>query len=339
MLQSYYKEQFERKDSNRFYVYIHRRLSDNKPFYVGKGCGTRAWNQSSRSDYWKRVKNKHGFKVDIVVDNLEEQESFQVAKDIILEFQYFGYPLTNHTLGGEGPSGYKFTESQRSKMSLAKGGSGLSRSLSKTPSKRRIKDSRIYEFANLSGDSRLCTRKVLQKEFGLTCRDTQTIVNGSLSKSWFLLEDGETVSEGVARIKNKNSGVNSKTAATDVYTFVHKETCEVFVGTRMEIVVQKGVDRISLSQVFNKNNSAQSAHGWGVLGDAETIEQCVIRLKTSRSKSKSDRTVYKFIHKSGMNFEGTRYELAEKFNIDQNQLCSLFGSKKRKSVAGWSLKG
>ena len=133
--------------------------------------------------------------------------------------------------------------------------------------------------------------------------------------------------------------MNSKTAATDVYTFVHKETCEVFVGTRMEIVVQKGVDRISLSQVFNKNNSAQSAHGWGVLGDAETIEQCVIRLKTSRSKSKSDRTVYKFIHKSGMNFEGTRYELAEKFNIDQNQLCSLFGSKKRKSVAGWSLKG
>lgn len=339
MEQSYYKEQFERKDSNRFYVYIHRRLSDNKPFYVGKGCGVRAWNQSSRSNYWKRVVGKHGLKVEIVFDNLEEQDSFQIEKDTILEFQYFGYSLVNHTLGGEGVSGYKFTEEQRSRMSIAKGGTGLSRHLSRATSKRRIKDSCLYKFASLSGESCICTRKSLQKEFGLNHRDTQTIVNGSLSKGWFLLKDDETILQGITRIKNKDSGVNSKTATTDIYTFVHKDTCEVFVGTRMELVKHKGVDRISLSQVFNKNNSAQSAQGWGVLSNSETIEQCTVRLKTCRSKSKSDSTIYEFIHKSGLSFEGTRYELAENFNIDQNQLCSLFGNKKRKTVAGWSLKG
>lgn len=100
---------------NKFYVYVHRRLSDNKPFYVGKGSGKRAWQFTgkSRNSYWHRVVNKHGVSVEIVFDNLTEEESFQCEKDTILEFSYFGYPLTNLTSGGEGSSGIKFTDKQR----------------------------------------------------------------------------------------------------------------------------------------------------------------------------------------------------------------------------------
>ena len=47
--------------------------------------------------------------VEIVFDNLSEEDAFQIEKDTILEFRYFGHPLVNHTNGGEGTSGHKQT--------------------------------------------------------------------------------------------------------------------------------------------------------------------------------------------------------------------------------------
>ena len=104
---------------NKFYVYVHRRASDNLPFYVGKGKDKRAWNFHHRSAFWNNVKQKHGVTVEIVFENLSENEAFQCEKDTILEFRYFGYPLVNLTEGGDGPSGWKPTEITRQRMSLA----------------------------------------------------------------------------------------------------------------------------------------------------------------------------------------------------------------------------
>ena len=106
---------------SKFYVYIHRRVTDGKPFYVGKGSGNRAWQfmGKQRNPYWHRVKNKHGVSVEIVFDNLTENEAFQCEKDTILEFNYFGYDLTNLTKGGEGSSGINFTDQQR--LNIAEG--------------------------------------------------------------------------------------------------------------------------------------------------------------------------------------------------------------------------
>lgn len=107
---------------NKFYVYVHRRLTDNKPFYVGKGSGNRAYSTNGRNRYWKSVRDKHGMRVEIVFENLTEEESFQCEIDTILEFKYFGYKLTNATTGGEGASGLKFTDQQR--LNIANGTSG-----------------------------------------------------------------------------------------------------------------------------------------------------------------------------------------------------------------------
>lgn len=106
---------------NKFYVYVHRRASDNKPFYVGKGSGQRAWQftEKTRNTYWHRVRNKHGINVELVFENLTEDEAFQCEKDTIIEFNYFGYPLTNLTSGGEGSSGLNFTDQQR--LNIAQG--------------------------------------------------------------------------------------------------------------------------------------------------------------------------------------------------------------------------
>ena len=105
----HYVYQNNTRVENRFYVYIHRRLSDNKPFYVGKGCGGRAWVLQNRTKHWKNVVNKHGYFVEIVFDDLDEGEAYQCEIDTILELKYFEYPLTNLTIGGEGVRGYKPT--------------------------------------------------------------------------------------------------------------------------------------------------------------------------------------------------------------------------------------
>ena len=110
----YYQAQ---EGSYIFYVYIHRRSTDGKPFYVGKGKALRAWRTDRNNKFWQNVYKKHGRDVDIVFDNLSEEEAFQCERDVILELKYFGYKLTNQTDGGDGPSGYIFSEESRKRMS------------------------------------------------------------------------------------------------------------------------------------------------------------------------------------------------------------------------------
>lgn len=56
--------------NNEYYVYLHRRATDNKVFYVGKGKGKRAFDNSSRNDYWQNTVNKHGLTVEIIYSEL-----------------------------------------------------------------------------------------------------------------------------------------------------------------------------------------------------------------------------------------------------------------------------
>ena len=105
---------------NSYYVYIHRRLSDNNVFYVGKGKSNRGWANAGRNIYWKRVVEKHGCYVEVVFENLTNQEAYELEKDVILEFTYFNEPLTNLTAGGEG--GLNPSAETRHKQSVAKKG-------------------------------------------------------------------------------------------------------------------------------------------------------------------------------------------------------------------------
>ena len=53
-----------------------------------------------------------------------------------------------------------------------------------------------------------------------------------------------------------------------------------------------------------------------------------------RGKHTSCKIVYRFHHKDGSCFDGTRIEFQRKFNID---IEPIFGKRKRKTVKGWSL--
>lgn len=160
---------------NKFYVYLHRRATDNKVFYVGKGCGRRAWTQHNRSTYWKNVANKHGLVVEIVFDNLSEEDAFQCEIDAILEFKYMGEPLVNLTKGGPGSSvrGRKASDESKTKMSLARKNKpksilhkmNISKALSSTTLRH---DKTKYYFENISLNLiEYCTRRELSTKYNI----------------------------------------------------------------------------------------------------------------------------------------------------------------------------
>lgn len=107
------------ENEQKFYVYVDFRGDDGKPFYVGKGSGKRV-KKEKRNPLHTNIKNKHGIIREVVFETNSEQESFEKEIQLIGELQTHidhGNGGANFTLGGEGISGYKFTEEQREKSS------------------------------------------------------------------------------------------------------------------------------------------------------------------------------------------------------------------------------
>lgn len=115
----------------RYYIYAHRRNDTGEIFYIGKGCGKRAWKKSDRSEWWKRVEAKNGRTVEIISRGLSENDAFELEQLVISEIGR-GHlcNLRDGGLGGISPS-----ESTRLKLSLAHKGKTVS---DETREKKRI---------------------------------------------------------------------------------------------------------------------------------------------------------------------------------------------------------
>jgi hypothetical protein len=112
---------------NKYYVYAYIRLDKNTYFYIGKGTGKRYREFcTGRTKHFKNILNSKECVCEILYDNLTEQEALELEMDTIedlvfnegytIEFDKYHDPdkhLVNCTYGGEGISGYKFTEEQR----------------------------------------------------------------------------------------------------------------------------------------------------------------------------------------------------------------------------------
>lgn len=104
----------------KFYVYEHWRLDTERCFYVGKGCGGRAWNFSTRSEHHKRVKAKAGsVRVVVVADGLDESQALALEIARISHWRAEGHPLVNKTDGGEGTRGLRLSEGAKARISEA----------------------------------------------------------------------------------------------------------------------------------------------------------------------------------------------------------------------------
>lgn len=108
---------------SHFYVYVHNRISTGLPFYIGKGSGSRASDMTRRNSYWKRIVEKDGGRqVTYLAKDIDEELAFLVEEEAIDKYRNIGLKLANFTNGGEGMSGYKFTDEQRLRRSALKKG-------------------------------------------------------------------------------------------------------------------------------------------------------------------------------------------------------------------------
>ena len=94
-----------------FYTYAHFKADTGEIFYIGKGTGRRylqGWTKSGhRSEWWKRVVDKHGYRAEILAEWPTEQEAFEHERFLISSLKDIGAPLTNLSDGGLGASGAK----------------------------------------------------------------------------------------------------------------------------------------------------------------------------------------------------------------------------------------
>ena len=104
-----------------YLVYLHRRATDGKVFYVGKGSSAkRAKSKSNRGNYWKRIVAKHGYTIEFYATGLQEWYAFELEKELIA---YYGREnLCNLTDGGEGTSGRVPSIDSRIKCSVSNAG-------------------------------------------------------------------------------------------------------------------------------------------------------------------------------------------------------------------------
>ncbi len=188
-----------------YYVYIHRRADNGKPFYVGKGVDARAWVYYGRMNKrWDRTAAKHGVYVSIILDGLTEKEALALEVDVIDEIGIDN--LVNMTIGGEGVSGLVHSDDTRMKMSASRKGKSKSRdhakavALAKTGKYRTEEQKRamsiakgggtIYTFQSSCGDTVTSTIYDLSARYSLNRSKVWQVANGQrmTHKGWRLIK-------------------------------------------------------------------------------------------------------------------------------------------------------
>lgn len=214
-------------EDKQFYVYAFIRLDTNTYFYIGKGKNNRYKRIDYRSKHFKNIIDKVDCALEILYDNLTENEAFILERDTIEDLVFNeGYTievdndkdknkgynhLVNCTYGGEGISGYKYTDEQREKCSRKGSQNGmygkkgkLCPHYGKTFSeehKERIMLSNPKRYCvycvelNLSFNSYREAEKILLEEYNIICSHAtiSSICRGKSKCGGKLKETGEKV--------------------------------------------------------------------------------------------------------------------------------------------------
>ena len=101
---------------NRFYTYAYLR-EDKTPYYIGKGTGDRIYSTNRRNN-----PPKDKSRIIFLKQNLTEEEAFRHEIYMIAVFGRKDLEtgiLRNKTFGGDGISGYVFSEETKKKLSEA----------------------------------------------------------------------------------------------------------------------------------------------------------------------------------------------------------------------------
>lgn len=307
-----------------FYVYVHRKKTNNEIYYVGKGRNRRAWvlSKSARNLLWNKIHNKHGTVVEIILSNLTEEQAHSIEKDYIL---FYGRRnnktgvLANMTDGGEGTTGFVASDEYKKNVSERYSGESHPRydkriwTFYNVDTEEIVKDTR-YNFAtnnpHINVDSMFhgnhSSRRWVVKE--LFSEDRVDAVKYNFKGKWnpklkikkcFInINTLEEVVEYPAEM-NRLFGINVRELVTG-----RNYTCGEW--TTEDLINEYGIEKI-------KNSTNTS----GI------------------NNPRADKNTYKFINTNTSAIkECTRSELQEKYGIN---ILSLFGKNPATSAFGWML--
>ena len=113
---------------NNWYVYMHTRLDNLQPFYIGIGnkknfARAYEFREDKRNEIWWKIFNKTQIKVDILFNNLQRLDACEKEKELIKKYgrkDLSEGSLSNMTDGGDGIWNCKRTEETKKKLSLQK---------------------------------------------------------------------------------------------------------------------------------------------------------------------------------------------------------------------------
>ena len=290
-------------------LYAHYRKSDNQIFYVGYGTPLRPYDKHGRNVFWVRTVNKHDYYVEILQENLIKDRAEQLE---ILTIAFYGRrDLGKGTL-----------------VNLTDGGEGTSMVGKDNPSY----DHTIFKFKK--GDIiEKCTKHELCEKYPyLHSTAVKSITKGKnkTARGWFCLnplkefiskphKSGYKLSkEHIKDISGLNNGSVDKT----LYTFLHesgiKETCYRFELRDKYMLSKKGIYSIIMGKYKHHK-------GW----------QCLNPKKQHIEKQNSgvDKTLYTFLHESGIKETCTQFTLKEKYNLSSKISKLIYGE--RKTHKGW----
>ena len=184
------------KDPRRFYVYAYLRSKDSErgvkysPYYIGKGCGKRAFEKHGRT-VPAPVDNSY---IVFVEEGLTEIEAFSLEIYCIPSYGRIDLGngiLHNRTDGGDGVSGLSHSQETKNKMSRLKIGSQLWLGKQHTEgAKRKMSQSKqkyLYELIDPDGEVYV-TQNLLDfaKQYNLTNASLHKVVRGKRGqhKGW-----------------------------------------------------------------------------------------------------------------------------------------------------------
>ena len=99
-----------------WFVYVDY-TDDGRPFYVGKGTYKRVHTRERNNDHWKSIRDKHGWRREVVYGTKYEDAAYEYEAFLIAEHNTFHGWGANHTAGGScGQTGLKRSEETRWKL-------------------------------------------------------------------------------------------------------------------------------------------------------------------------------------------------------------------------------
>jgi hypothetical protein len=144
----------------KFYVYCHRRKTDGKCFYIGKGTKNRYKSESGRNQYWWNIVNKHGFESEILVNDLTEEKAFELEAEFCKQIGYEN--LCNLNIEN-GWGGHSKTEETKQKLYTDIRNKNVSKSLK---GYKQTKEHILKRSAHLKGKPNLKNKKSKPEGFG-----------------------------------------------------------------------------------------------------------------------------------------------------------------------------